>query len=48
MPELRQYLLERATPGEWALEAGMTTDRGEDEQVGVGGCCCEGNDAALR
>ncbi|PRW56927.1 GTPase Era [Chlorella sorokiniana] len=33
LPELRQFLLERATPGEWTLEAGQATDRGEDEQA---------------
>lgn len=33
LPELRQFLLDRATPGEWTLEAGQATDRGEDEQA---------------
>lgn len=38
VPELRQFLLDRATQGEWTLEAGMATDRGEEEQVGGWGC----------
>lgn len=33
LPELRQFLLERATLAEWTLEAGQATDRGEEEQV---------------
>ena len=37
LPELRRYLLDQATPGEWTLEAGQATDRGEDEQVR---CAC--------
>lgn len=34
LPDLRDFLLDRATPGEWTLDAGMATDRGEEEQVG--------------
>ncbi|KAL4450072.1 hypothetical protein ABPG77_010741 [Micractinium sp. CCAP 211/92] len=33
LPELREYLLHRATPGEWTLDADQATDRGEEEQA---------------
>ncbi|KAI3438239.1 hypothetical protein D9Q98_000676 [Chlorella vulgaris] len=33
LPDLRDFLLDRATPGEWTLDAGMATDRGEEEQA---------------
>lgn len=33
LPELREYLLQRATPGEWTLDADQATDRGEEEQA---------------
>lgn len=31
MPELRQYLADRATPGRWVLEPDAATDRSEEE-----------------
>ena len=37
LEELREFLLERATPGEWTLDAGMATDQAEEEQVRAAG-----------
>ncbi|KAL4452389.1 hypothetical protein ABPG75_008051 [Micractinium tetrahymenae] len=33
LPELKEYLLQRATPGEWTLDADQATDRSEEEQA---------------
>lgn len=33
MPDLRQFLVGRATPGRWVLEPDAATDRSEEEQA---------------
>lgn len=33
MKELRSYLVEHATPGEWTLDAGSTTDRSKEDMA---------------